>query len=457
MQTILIVEDKESMAQMLRETLEAEGYRTVIAKDGAEGIKLIRDGHFDLVLSDLKLPRKDGIEVLKAAKTEDPRRPVIVMTAFGTIETAVTAMKEGAYDFITKPFDTDLLLLLLRRSLETQRLQTENLLLKDELSARVWTPNIIGKSSGTTEVALKVQKVAPGKTTVLLLGESGTGKELFARAVHKLSPRHAYTFVPINCAAIPRGLLESELFGHEKGSFTGADARKIGKFELADRGTIFLDEIAEMDITLQTKLLRVLQEGEIERIGGLKPIIIDVRVVAASNRDIEKAIEDKLFREDLFYRLNVFPITIPPLRERKDDIPLLADFFVNKYCIELKAPLKKISGDAMDQLLCYPWKGNVRELENCIERSIILCDGDTITPDHIILNKQLSFESSLRNIHMEGSLEDTAKEAMRIAETERIMRALKETKGNKSRAAELLKVSYKTLLTKIKDYKIESH
>jgi DNA-binding NtrC family response regulator len=285
MQSVLIVEDKDSMAQMLRETLESEGYSVFLARDGAEGIRMIREGQYSLVISDLKLPKKDGIEVLKAAKAENHALPVIMMTAFGTIETAVTAMKEGAYDFITKPFDTDHLLLLIKRSLEAQRLQTENMLLKDQLSDRI-CPQIIGKSTGANEVALKVQKVAPGKTTVLLLGESGTGKELFARAIHNLSPRYAYPFVPINCAAIPKDLLESELFGHEKGAFTGADARKAGKFELADKGTIFLDEIAEMDISLQTKLLRVLQEGEVERVGGIRPISIDVRVVAASNKDL---------------------------------------------------------------------------------------------------------------------------------------------------------------------------
>jgi len=445
------------MAQMLRETLEAEGYRTAIARDGAEGIRLIREGYFDLVLSDLKLPKKDGMEVLKACRSERPATPVIMMTAFGTIETAVTAMKEGAFDFITKPFDTDHLLLLIRRSLETRRLLTENALLKDELNARVWVPQIIGKSQAAVEVAQKIQKVAPGKTTVLLLGESGTGKELFARAVHNLSPRHAYPFVPINCAAIPRDLLESELFGHEKGSFTGADARKIGKFELADKGTIFLDEIAEMDAGLQTKLLRVLQEGEIERVGGLRPFKIDVRVVAASNKDLEKAVEEKLFRADLFYRLNVFPIAIPPLRERKDDIPLLVDFFVNKYCLELKSGPKTVSEDALGLLMGYPWKGNVRELENCIERAIILCDGGVITPQHIILSTKPSFEGTMQNLPMEGPLEETAREATRIAETERILRAMKETRGNKSRAAELLQVSYKTLLTKIRDYGLGQH
>jgi DNA-binding NtrC family response regulator len=455
METVLLVEDKESMSQMLRETLESEGYRTVIAKDGLDGIRHIKEGHFDLVLSDLKLPKRDGIEVLKASKIESPLTPVIVMTAFGTVEMAVAAMREGAFDFITKPFDTDHLLLLIKRALETQRLLAANLLLKDELTSKFGAPRIIGKSSGIMEVAQKVQKVAPGKTTVLLLGESGTGKELFARAIHNLSPRHQYPFVPINCAAIPRELLESELFGHERGSFTGAEARKVGKFELADRGTVFLDEIAEMDLSLQAKLLRVLQDGEIERVGGIKSIKIDLRIVAASNKDIEKAIEQKAFRDDLFYRLNVFPIIIPPLRERKEDIPLLAEYFVNKYCREMKTAMKRISEDALRLLVNYPWKGNVRELENCIERAIILCDGNSIGAEHIALNSQATVANSLRNLPMEGSLEETARGAARIAETQRILTALKETKGNKSRASELLRVSYKTLLTKIKDYGIE--
>ena len=456
MQKILIVEDKESMAQMLRETLEAEGYSIVIARDGQEGIRQIKDNRFDLVLTDLKLPKKDGIEVLKSSKTENPLAPVIVMTAFGTIETAVAAMKDGAFDFITKPFDTDHLLLLMKRALETQRMITENILLKDELSSKYGVQKIIGKSSAIHEVAQKVQKVAAAKTTVFLLGESGTGKELFARAIHNLSNRSEYPFVPINCAAIPGELLETELFGHEKGSFTGAGARKLGKFELADKGTIFLDEVAEMDLSLQAKLLRAIQEGEIERVGAVKSISIDVRIIAASNRDIEKATEEKLFREDLFYRLNVFPIIIPPLRDRRNDIPLLVDYFIDKYCASLKSGKKTISHDAIELLINYPWKGNVRELENCIERAIILSEGDVITGDNIVLNRQMLFESSLSNLPMDGPLEDSVREAVRIAETQRIGKALKETKGNKSRASELLQVSYKTLLTKIKEYRIES-
>jgi DNA-binding NtrC family response regulator len=454
METILIVEDRESMSDMLSQTLKNEGYRTIIAKDGLDGIKRLKEEKIDLVLTDLKLPKKDGIEMLKASKEENPLIPVIVMTAYGSVETAVLAMKEGAFDFITKPFDTDHLLVLMRRALETERLMKENMLLKEEFSAQLGLPRIIGKSGKIVDVAQKIQKVAPSKTTVLILGESGTGKELFARAIHNLSPRREYPFVPINCAAIPRELLESELFGHEKGSFTGADFKKIGKFELADKGTIFLDEIGEMDTALQAKLLRVLQEEEIERVGGLKTIKIDVRIIAASNKDIEKAVSEKTFREDLYYRLSVFPVEIPPLRERTEDIPLLVEFFLNKYSTEMKTSSKSISSDTMDMLVKYTWKGNVRELENTIERAIILCDGKIISPEHISLSP-VPFETTVKGLPMDGTLEDTAKEALRIAETQRIIKALKETKGNKSRAAEILQVSYKTLLTKIKEYKVE--
>ncbi len=456
METILIVEDKESMAQMLKETLDAEGYKTIIAEDGLEGIERLREDRVDLILTDLKLPKKDGMDIMRAAKDENPLVPVIVMTAYGSVETAVLAMKEGAFDFITKPFDTDHLLVLIKRAIENQRLMTENMLLKEEFSSMLGLPRIIGKSEKIKEVAQKIQRVAPGKTTVLLLGESGTGKELFARAIHYLSPRRDYPFVPINCAAIPRELLESELFGHEKGSFTSAESKKFGKFELADKGTIFLDEVGDMDISLQAKLLRVIQEGEIERVGGLKTIKIDVRIVAASNKDLEKAVSERTFREDLYYRLSVFPVKIPPLRERSEDIPLLVEFFLNKYCIELKAQVKNISSEALDLFMGYPWKGNVRELENTIERAIILCDGKTITQEHISLSP-LPLESIMRAVPMDGTLKDTAREALRIAETQRIKKALKETKGNKSRAAEMLHVSYKTILTKIKEYGIEDN
>jgi len=346
--------------------------------------------------------------------------------------------------------------MLMKRALETQRLLTENILLKEEFASKIGFPRIIGKSQKITEVAQMVQKVAPTKTTVLLLGESGTGKELFARAIHHLSNRSEYPFVPINCAAIPKDLLESELFGHEKGSFTGADAKKLGKFGLADKGTIFLDEIGDMDLVLQSKLLRAIEEGEIERVGGIKTAKVDVRIVAASNKDLEKAVEEKNFREDLYYRLNVFPIRIATLRERKEDIPLLAEYFINKYCHEIKTSQKSISKEALDILKGYHWKGNVRELENTIERAIILCEGDTVYPDHIVLMQKSEPDSLKWSLPMEGTLEEVSREVLRRAETQRIVKALKDTRGNKTKAAEILSVSYKTLLTKIKEYGIES-
>lgn len=458
--TVLIIEDKESMAGMLGQTIEAEGYRTLIARDGADGIRLINDEKVDLVVTDLKLPGKNGLEVLRAVKEKNPLIPVILITAYGSIETAVAAMKEGAYEFLTKPFDTDHLLVLIKRALENQRALTENIILKEEFAKKLGFPKIIGKSPVMEDVIRNIQKVAPAKTTVLLLGESGTGKELFARALHHLSPRKDYPFVAINCAAIPRELLESELFGHEKGAFTGADYRRIGKFELADKGTVFLDEIGEMDLALQAKLLRVLQGEAIERVGGSRPIPIDVRIVAASNRDLEKAVLEKHFREDLYYRVSVFPIRIPPLKERKEDIPLLVNHFINYYCEELKTEPKDISPQALEILMNHTWKGNVRELENSIERAVILCNGKTILPEHIGLTTLETTEPFLskgsfgQDLPMEGGLEEVSNAARRIAESILIRKVLGQVGGNKSRAAEILKVSYKTLLTKIKDYGI---
>ncbi len=455
MDTILIIEDKESMLDMLKQTLEAEGYQVMLARDGAEGIKKLSDERIGLVLTDLKLPKKDGFEVLKTVREEKPLLPVIVMTAFGTIEIAVKAVKLGAYDFLTKPFDTDHLLLLLKRALDVSRIAAENILLKEEFADRFGMPKIIGKSAPLQEITSKIQKVAPTNATVMIHGESGTGKELFARAIHFLGPRKDGPFVAINSAAIPRELLESELFGYERGAFTGADARKLGKLELADKGTVFLDEIGDMDMALQAKLLRVLQEQVIERVGGSKPIKIDVRVIAATNKDIEKAVAAKLFREDLFYRLNVFPITIPPLRERRDDIPPLAQHFLQKYSQEVRKGPLTISVEAMDILMKSPWRGNIRELENVIERSVIYADGGMIRTQDLGISESNIINALSEHVPMDGPLQDVAAAATRIAESRRIRQVLKQTGGNKSRAAEILQVSYKTLLTKIKDYLLE--
>ena len=455
MDTILVIEDKESMLDMLKQTLEGEGYRVIAAKDGAEGIKKLSDERIGLVLTDLKLPKKDGFDVLAAVKDDNPLLPVIVMTAFGTIETAVKAVKQGAYDFLTKPFDTEHLLVLIKRALDTYRIASENILLREELADKLGLPRIIGKSSPLQEITAKIQKVAPTTATVFLHGESGTGKELFARAIHHLSPRKDAPFLAINSAAIPRELLESELFGYERGAFTGADARKLGKLELADKGTVFLDEIGDMDLALQSKLLRVLQEQVIERVGGGKPIKIDVRVIAATNKDIVKAVEARLFREDLFYRLNVFPINIPPLRERRDDIPPLAAHFLKKYSMEVRKGPLTISDEAMDILVKSPWKGNIRELENVIERAVIYAEGGTIRAADLGISETSIMDALAEHVPMDGPLHAVAEAATRIAESRRIRQVLKQTGNNKTRAAEVLQVSYKTLLTKIKDYQLE--
>jgi len=455
MAVILVIEDKESMAQMLRQALEAESHQVIVARDGREGLQKFKESKLDLVISDLKLPHKSGLEVLEAVREHNPLIPVILMTAYGTIETAVKAVKEGAYDFITKPFDPDHLVHLINKALEKQRLVTENLVLREEFAKHLKLPKIIGKSSKIMEVEDKVQKVAASHTTVLLLGESGTGKELFARAVHYLSPRKEEPFVAINCAAIPRDLLESELFGHERGAFTGAVARKMGKFELANKGSIFLDEIGDLDLALQAKLLRVLEGEEFMRVGGTVKIKVDVRVVAATNKDLQSSIKQKLFREDLYYRLAVFPVTIPPLRERVEDIPALVEHFVAHYCRELKKELKTVAPGSMEVLVKHPWTGNVRELQNCIERAVILTDGRTISPEHLGLRVKEPAEAGLSELPTEGSLQEVGNAASQFAESRMIRKVLKETGGNKTRAAEILKVSYKTLLTKIKDYGIE--
>jgi len=448
MAAILIVEDNESMAKMLQQTLTGEGYKISLARDKQEGIEKIQRENIDLVLSDLRLPSGTGIDILQAAREQSPFIPVIIMTAYGKIEDAVRAVKEGAYDFITKPFDPELLLLLIGRALEKQRLLTENLLLRE--SKDTGAPVLIGNSQKFLEALNLAHRVAPSKATVLLLGESGTGKEVFARAIHHLSPQKDGPFVAINCAAIPKELLESELFGHEKGSFTGATEKRIGKFELANRGTIFLDEIGEMDLGLQAKLLRVLQGEEIERVGGSKKIQIDARIIAASNRELKAAVTEKTFREDLFYRLSVFPIVLPPLRERREDIPFLVYHLLSLYNRELKKHIQDISKSAMELLIQQSWKGNLRELGNCIERAMILCDGTTLLPEHLGLMdvKIKGAETS------EGGLSEIVSAAVRTAETRTIRSILELTKGNKSRAAEILKVSYKTLLTKIKEYDI---
>jgi DNA-binding NtrC family response regulator len=447
--TILLIEDNERMAKVLARHMEIEGHQVILAEDGEAGLEAFRQHKVDLVLTDLKLPEKSGLDVLQGIKEENPMVPVLVMTAHGTIETAVKAVKDGAFDFLQKPVDPEHLLLTISKALETRHLVTENLILKEELlQSRV--AKLIGQSRVLTEAQENAKKVAGGGTTVLLLGESGTGKELFARLIHDLSPRKNGPFIAINCAAIPKDLLESELFGHERGAFTGAGTRKLGKFELADEGTVFLDEIGDMELGLQGKVLRVLEGDPFMRVGGTSRVNADVRVIAATNKNLEAAVASQTFRADLFYRLHVFPIVIPPLRDRREDIPLLVEHFLTVYARELKKDVKTISPEALDLMMRLPWTGNVRELQNCIERAVILCDGRTVKPEHLGMPTQGSVTPV--EVSLGDGLQAVSSAASRVAETKMIERVLAETGGNKSRAAEILKVSYKTLLTKIKDY-----
>ena len=382
---ILIVEDKDALRQMWRLTLERAGYGVVEAADLKQARQALRRQPPTVVLTDLRLPDGTGLEVLRAAKSLDPDVPVVVLTAYGSIEEAVAAMKDGAEDFLQKPVDPDHLLLVLERLVETHRLRRACLLMREEYARRYGFPRIIGDSPAMQQVGQQLQRVAPTETTVLLLGESGTGKELFARAIHHLSHRRQAPFVAINCAAIPETLVENELFGHEKGAFTGADGRQVGKFELARGGTLFLDEIGELPLAVQSKFLRAQESRTITRIGGGQEIGVDVRVVAATNRDLAAAVAARTFREDLYYRLAVFTLEIPPLRERREDIPALANYFAEKYGREIRRRRVTLSPAALKALQDYDFPGNIRELENCIERACILCEGTTLEPEDLRL------------------------------------------------------------------------
>jgi DNA-binding NtrC family response regulator len=397
------------------------------------------------------MPHGSGMDVLHAARAADPDIPVIVMTAFGSIDEAVQAMKDGAHDFLQKPVDSNHLLLLVERALEQARLRTENILLREEWSKHYGFPRIIGESESIKKAVAETQRVAQTEANVLLLGESGTGKELFARAVHHLSNRRDKPFVAINCAAIPETLIENELFGHERGSFTGANDRRQGKFELASSGTVFLDEIGELPLAVQGKLLRAIEEKVIDRIGGRAPIPVDVRVVAATNKDLKKAVDQGEFRGDLFFRLAVFPIEIPPLRERGDDIDKLAKHFAAQLGKELRGREATLSDSALAALTNHRWPGNVRELENAIERACILTDTMTLEPKDLGLIPPTPAES-MAGIDLSGTLAEVNNRALRALERMKIRSVLDATDGNKMRAAEILAVSYKTLLTKVKEY-----
>ena len=454
MPDILLVEDKESLRRVLRLTLAHAGYSVTEAADAREAINEIGRVPHKIVLTDLRMPNGSGLDVLRASKNADNDVPVIVMTAYGSIDEAVQAMKDGAHDFLQKPVDSNHLLLLVERALEQSRLRTENLLLREEWSKRYGFPRIIGESEAIKRAVGETQRVAQTEATVLLLGESGTGKELFARAVHHLSNRRDKPFVAINCAAIPETLIENELFGHERGAFTGAGERRLGKFELASGGTVFLDEIGELPLAVQGKLLRAIEEKSIDRIGGKASIPVDVRIVAATNKDLRAAVDNGEFRGDLFFRLAVFPIEIPPLRERDDDVVLLARSFAAQLGKELRGREVTLSETSIAALHTHNWPGNVRELENAIERACILSDDAQLEPRDLGLINEEVRDAKAFGFDISGTLNEAADRAVKMIERQKIGDSLAAHDGNKTRAAETLGVSYKTLLTKIKDYNL---
>jgi DNA-binding NtrC family response regulator len=462
MEPVLLIEDRAELRSMLRKALERAGYAVEDVPDGHAGIARIRSRRYLVVLTDLKLPGLSGIDVLRAVNDADPTIPVILMTAYGSVEEAVTAMKEGAFDFIQKPIDLEHLMLLMARASQQVELLRENIILREEYAARYGFPRIVGEHVSIKQVSQQVQRVATTDATVLLLGESGTGKELFARAIHHLSRRRDKPFVALNCAAIPEGLVENELFGHEKGAYTGAGARKIGKLELAQGGTVFLDEIGELPLAIQSKLLRVLDERKFERVGGTQLIEVDVRILTATNGDLAAAVQAKTFRDDLYFRISAVPLTIPPLRERGDDVLLLAEHFLERFRRELNKPGLHFTDGARERLQSYSWPGNVRELQNTIERAAILADRDEI--DELVLQlpsphprpDQIPAGLLPNDFSWEGSLEEVTGRALNHIERFKIEQVLRECKWNKTRAAERLGISPKTLLVKLRALGLES-
>jgi DNA-binding NtrC family response regulator len=445
MADVLVVEDKESLRAVLRKTLEARGFTVEESGDAYDARRRLQASRFLVVLTDLKLPAGSGLEVVEAAIEADPQTPVVVMTAFGTVDEAVRAMKAGAADFLTKPVDTEHLLLLLERAIDRRRLLVEYVVLKEDYQRRFGLPKLMGEDPALKETMLAIQRAAGSDATVLLLGESGTGKELMARTLHQLSPRAKAPFVAINCAAIPEGLLENELFGHEKGAFTGASGRKVGKAELAHHGTLFLDEIGDLPLSLQGKILRLVQEKQFERVGGVQTITVDVRVVAATNRDLRQAVASKQFREDLFFRLSVLPIEIPPLRRRRGDILILAEAFLEKFARELGRRGVQLSDEARQALVEHSWPGNVRELQNCLERAVILSDGPSIGPQHLRLDQAAEGPTLADVVDLSGTLADITRRVVARVEEDAVRQALLESGGQRKAAAERLGISLSTL------------
>ena len=451
MRTVLVVEDEEKLRRVLELQLTGAGFEVLKAGTAEEGLK--HAGEADVVLTDLLLPGMTGIEMIHALRRQNSQTPVIVMTAVGTVENAVEAMRAGATDFLPKPFSLDHLMTVVNKALEVAALRHENRQLKEALGHKYDIGNMIGRSGAMQEIFGTVMRVAPTRATVLLAGESGTGKDMIARAIHQNSPRRDRPFVKINCTALPENLMESELFGYEKGAFTGANVTKLGKFEQADTGTVFLDEIGDVPGPIQVKLLRVLQEREFERLGSNKVRTIDVRVVAATNVDLREALEQGTFREDLYYRLNVMPINIPPLRERKADIPFLADFFVKKLAPEMGSPVQTISDDAMVRLVNYHWPGNVRELQNVIERSLVLAvdrqlSGADVKIDMMPRSKSASSSAAGSDFLPDG-------ETLEQHEQKLIREALRRAQGNKSQAARLLGLTRNALRYRLAQMGIE--
>ncbi len=456
MSSILVADDEKSLRDFLVIMLEEEGYQVVTAPSVEKAIKQIRDNEFDLILTDIRMGRSSGIDVLDAARDTLPDTPVVMMTAYASAETAVIAMKKGAYDYISKPFKIEDIQLIVKNALEKRKLTAENRFLKNTLNERFQISNIIGKSEPIQKIFDLVAKVAQSKATVLITGESGTGKELIAKAIHFNGNRKNYPFVSINCGAMPENLLESELFGHEKGAFTSADSMKLGLMESANKGSFFFDEIGDAPLSTQVKLLRVLQENEIMRLGGTQPIPVDLRIIAATNSNLSVLVEDKSFREDLYYRLNVIPIHLPPLRERKEDIPKLVSFFIKKYNTRHnKTYIQGIDSDALKVFERYPWPGNVRELENVIERAVVLETEKNIRkvslPDELL--GQLSFEKvsvpelDQNNIDLEKTLEQIEKKM--------IANALVRSDGIINKAAEALNLSFRSMRYRIEKHKLK--
>ena len=451
MATILIVDDARSTLRALEVILRREGYTVLTATSGEDGLTYIEQHEVDLLLCDVKMPKMDGLTVLRQVKTQDVGIAVVMMSGHGDISTAVSAMKEGAFDYLVKPFGEDEVLRVVQKALAMRALVVENLLLKRQVRDQFARAHVIGSSPAWNHVYQMVQQVAPSQATILLTGESGTGKELIAGLLHRLSPRAERPFIVLNAAAMPATLLEAELFGYEKGAFTGALQRKPGHFELADGGTLFLDEIGDMPFEVQAKLLRVLQDGTFKRLGGINTLRVNVRVVAATNKELAKEVAAERFRQDLYYRLNVITIHLPPLRERLQDVPLLAAHFLQKYARENRKEIAAIQQEAIEHLMVYGWPGNVRELENVIERAVVLAKGSTITLEDLYLEEQQ--EKAPLNTNEYFVL--PAKSTLAQIEREAIIQALRHTEGNREATARLLNIGPATLYRKFKEYQIQ--